>query len=66
MILKISALFIDYITEVNNTLIIGQVENSDNSEISEILQIFFQVFWMQFFDFAYMTKSKTPTWEYLE
>ena len=44
MILKISALFIDYITEVNNTLIIGQVENSDNSEISEILQIFFQVF----------------------
>ena len=44
MILKISALFTDYITEVNNTLIIGQVENSDNSEISEILQIFFQVF----------------------
>ena len=44
MILKISALFTDYIAEVNNTLIIGQVENSDNSEISEILQIFFQVF----------------------
>ena len=44
MILKISALFTDYITEVNNTLIIGQVENSDNSEILEILQIFFQVF----------------------
>ena len=44
MILKISALFTDYITEVNNTQIVGQVENSDNSEISEILQVFFQVF----------------------
>ena len=44
MILKISALFTDYITEVNNTQIIGQIENSDNSEISEILQIFFRVF----------------------
>ena len=44
MILKISALFTDYITELNNTQIVGQVENSDNSEISEILQVFFQVF----------------------
>ena len=44
MILKISALFTDYITEVNNTQIIGQIENSDNSEISEILQTFFRVF----------------------
>ena len=46
-------------TSFKNPEIPGQVENSETSEISEILEIFFQDFKTRVFDFDCRAKSKT-------